>query len=253
MARILITGSSTGIGRATASELVSRGHEVVATARRLESIADLPVAQRLVLDVTDQESVAAAVAAAGPLDAIVANAGETIRGTVEATPISEFARLMDLNFLGALRVAKAVLPAFRERGAGHIVLVSSILGRLTIPLGGAYIASKFALEAVAETLAIETRDLGISVTTLQPGRVATDGPGKAAIWADGHGGYEALWEAAGKSDFGGAIEASEVAQAIADAIADPHPPLRVPVGAPARRLLTALHLAPTDQPFGIAG
>ena len=118
MARILITGASSGIGRATAIELASRGHDVVATARRPETLADLRVAARLQLDVTDQGSVDAAIAAAGSLDVLVSNAGETIRGSVEALPLSEFQRMMELNFLGSLRVTKAVLPAFRAKREG---------------------------------------------------------------------------------------------------------------------------------------
>jgi NADP-dependent 3-hydroxy acid dehydrogenase YdfG len=248
MARVLITGASTGIGRAAAAELTARGHEVVATARRPEALAGLPAARVLRLDVTDQASVDAAIAAAGPLDAVVSNAGETLRGSVEATPLSEYQRLLDLNFLGALRVVKAVLPDFRERRAGHVVLVSSILGRLAIPLISGYAASKFALEALAETLALETSHLGIHVTTLEPGAVATDGVAKAATWPDGHDGYAPAWAAAARAR-GGAIAAADVAAVIADTIENPDPPLRVPVGGPAEQLLAALHAAPADQPF----
>jgi NADP-dependent 3-hydroxy acid dehydrogenase YdfG len=248
MARVLITGTSTGIGRATATELAARGHEVIATARRPETLADLPAVLRLRLDVTDQASVDAAIAASGPLDAVVSNAGETIRGSVEATPVSEYQRLFDLNFLGALRVTKAVLPAFRQQRAGHIVLVSSILGRVAIPMISGYAASKFALEALAETLALETRHLGIHVTTLQPGRVDTSGSAKAPNWADGDDSYAPVWEALSRST-GAVIGARDVATVIADTIENPDPPLRIAVGRPARELLAALHTAPADQPF----
>jgi NADP-dependent 3-hydroxy acid dehydrogenase YdfG len=252
MARVLITGTSTGIGRAAAAELAARGHEVIATARRRETLAGLPAARVLRLDVTDQASVDAAIAAAGPLDAVVLNAGETIRGSVEATPLSEYQRMLDLNFLGALRVTKAVLPAFRQRRAGHIVLVSSILGRLAIPMVSGYAASKFALEALAETLALETGQLGIHVTTLQPGAVDTTGPAKASTWPDDHDGYAPVWAGLARGR-GGAIKAEEVAAVIADTIENPDPPLRIPVGGPAEQLLAALHAAPADQPFRIAG
>jgi NADP-dependent 3-hydroxy acid dehydrogenase YdfG len=248
MARVLITGTSTGIGRAAVTELAARGHDVIATARRTETLAGLPATLRLQLDVTDQASVDAAVASAGPLDAVVSNAGETIRGSVEATPLSEYERLLDLNFLGALRVTKAVLPAFRQQRAGHIVLVSSILGRLAIPMISGYAASKFALEALAETLAMETRHLGIHITTLQPGRVDTDGAAKAPKWADSDDSYTPVWGALSRST-GAAISAQDVATVIADTIEDPDPPLRIAVGGPARQLLAAWHSAPADQPF----
>jgi NADP-dependent 3-hydroxy acid dehydrogenase YdfG len=249
MARILITGASSGIGRATAIELASRGHDVVATARRPEALADLPVAARLQLDVTDQGSVDAAIAAAGSLDVLVSNAGETIRGSVEALPLSEYQRMMELNFLGSLRVTKAVLPAFRAKREGRIVLVSSILGRIALPFLSGYAASKFALEAVAEALAIETRGLGIHVSVIEPGRVATDGPGKAPTFADDHSDYGPVWEAFLKVGAGDPIEAAEVATLIADTVENPDPALRIPAGAPAQQQLAALHAAPTDRPF----
>jgi NADP-dependent 3-hydroxy acid dehydrogenase YdfG len=252
MARVLITGASTGIGRATVIELAARGHEVVATARRPETLTDLPAALRLALDVTDQASVDAAIAAAGPLDALISNAGETARGTVEATPLSEYERLLDLNFIGALRVTKAVLPGLRARGGGRIVLVSSILGRLAIPLISGYAASKFALEAVAETLALETRHLGITVTTVQPGAVLTDGSVKARAWTDDDDAYAPLWALASTAR-SGAIPASEVAAVIGDVLDSPAPPLRVPAGPVAERLLDALHAAPATEPFAVTG
>jgi NADP-dependent 3-hydroxy acid dehydrogenase YdfG len=120
MARVL-TGTSRGIGRATAIGLATRGHSVIATARRPETLADLPAIQRLALDVTDQASVDAAIAAAGEIDVLVSHAGATVRGTIEHTPLSEFERLYRLNTLGALRVTQAVLPAMRQRGSGKIV------------------------------------------------------------------------------------------------------------------------------------
>lgn len=251
MARILITGTSTGIGRATTIELGRRGHDVVATARRPETLAGLPAVERLALDVTDQASVDAAVSAAGDIDVLISNAGETVRGTVEATPLSEYQRLYDINFLGALRVTKAVLPAFRARGGGQVIYVSSVLGRLVIPLISGYATSKFALEALAETLAIEAAPFGIRVTTVQPGQVATPGPGKASVWNDGHDGYAPVWQAVTRMGAGDRIQPEEVAKAIADIVENPSPPLRLPVGPAATRQLAARHAAPDDQPFSV--
>src|SRR5260370_26692411 len=168
MARILITGTSPGIGRATTIELARRGHDVVATARRPETLVGLPAAERLALDVTDQASVDAAISAAGDIDVLVSNAGETIRGTVEATPLSEYQRLYDINFLGALRVTKAVLPAFRARGVGQFIFVSSVLGRLVIPLISGYAASSFELGGLSEALALESAPCWSIVPTTQP-------------------------------------------------------------------------------------
>ncbi len=119
MSSVLITGASRGIGRAIAITLAGRGHRVIATARRPETLADLPVDQRLPLDVTIQESVEAAIADAGDIDVLVSNAGETVRAPLESVPLTEVERLFQLNTLGALRVAQGVLPAMRERGAGR--------------------------------------------------------------------------------------------------------------------------------------
>ncbi len=249
MARILITGTSTGIGRATVIELARCGHDVVATARRPETLAGLPAAERLALDVTDQASVDAAISAAGDIDVLVSNAGETIRGSVEATPLSEYQRLYDINFLGALRVTKAVLPAFRARGGGQFIFVSSVLGRLVIPLISGYAASKFALEALAETLAIEAAPFGVHVTTIQPGQVATPGPGKASVWNDDHEAYAPIWQTITRRGTNDRIQPEEVAKTIAEIVENPNPPLRLPVGPAAIRQLEAHRAAPDDQPF----
>ena len=171
MSRILITGASRGIGRGIAAELAAEGHEVIATARDASMLADVPAVARLQLDVTDDSSVRAAVAAAGPIDALVSNAGATVRAPLETVPVAEVQRLFDLNTFGALRVAQALMPGMRERGTGKLIFMSSIQGRIAIPLIGPYAASKWALEAIAETLAIEAAHFGISVHLLEPGEI----------------------------------------------------------------------------------
>jgi NAD(P)-dependent dehydrogenase (short-subunit alcohol dehydrogenase family) len=248
MARVLITGASKGIGRATARELAARGHEVVATARTPETLADLPVHARLALDVTDQASVDRAIAAAGDVDALVSNAGETLRAPLESIPLAEVERLFQLNTLGALRVAQAVLPAMRRRGAGRLLFVSSALGRVAVPLSGGYAASKWALEALAETLAIETGHFGISVTLLQPGAVSSGALDRVRTLLADDDPYLPLAEelAATGRQF---ITVEQMADAVADALEMDHPPLRIPVGAPAEKLLAARASARDDVPF----
>nr|WP_062339408.1 SDR family oxidoreductase [Herbidospora sakaeratensis] len=249
MSSVLITGASRGIGRAIALELAGRGHRVIATARRPETLADLPVDERLRLDVTDQDSVDAAVAAAGEIDVLVSNAGATVRAPLESVPLTEVERLLRLNTLGALRVTQAVLPAMRTRGSGRLVFVSSIQGRMVLPIIGPYGASKWALEAIAETLAIEAGHFGVKVSIVQPGAVATDGSqgGAAAFFAEDDP-YLPLYRQLGALR-GEVITAGEVAAVVAHTIERPDPPLRVPAGAPAERVLKARKEAPESEPF----
>jgi NADP-dependent 3-hydroxy acid dehydrogenase YdfG len=224
---------------------------VIATARNPETLNDLPAELRLTLDVTDQASVNRAVAAAGAIDALISNAGETARGPVESIPLAEVDHLWQLNTLGALRITQAVLPGMRTRGGGRVLFLSSILGRLTIPLSGAYAASKWALEALAETLAVEAGHFGVKVTILEPGAVssgALDRP-RTYLTEDDPYGPLAAQLAAARGSF---ITVDEVAAAIADAVEDDQTPFRIPVGAPAKTVLAARSASPPETPFRIA-
>jgi NAD(P)-dependent dehydrogenase (short-subunit alcohol dehydrogenase family) len=251
MSSVLITGASRGIGRAIAIELSGRGHRVIATARSPESLADLPVDRRLRLDVTSQESVEQAIRDAGDIDILVSNAGETVRGPLESVPLAEVERLFQLNTFGALRVAQGVLPAMRKRGAGHLVFISSIQGRLVLPMIGPYAASKWALEAIAETLAIETGHFGIKVSVMQPGAVSSGGGERARVFLREDDPYAPLYEALGALR-GESVTPEEVAAAVAHTIEQAAPPLRVPVGIPAKRALQARKEAPETEPFLLA-
>src|SRR5262249_1839854 len=151
--KVLITGAARGIGMATALVLAKRGHSVAAT--DVSAPSGLEGIQAHALDVTSDESVAQCLKEVGPLDAIVNNAGIFGRGPVEGYAIGRFRQMFETNTLGALRVIQAVLPAWRSRGSGVIVNVSSVSGRLSAPLEAAYSASKFALEALTESLHIE--------------------------------------------------------------------------------------------------
>jgi NADP-dependent 3-hydroxy acid dehydrogenase YdfG len=248
MSRILITGASRGIGRGIAEDLTAKGHEVIATARDVGMLADVPVAARLQLDVTDESSVIAAIKEAGPIDAFVSNAGATVRAPMETVPVAEVQRLFDLNTFGALRVAQAVMPGMRERGAGKLIFISSIQGRIAIPLIGPYAASKWALEAIAETLAIEAAHFGISVHILQPGAVSSGGAERAKAFLDEDNPYRPLLDQL-KGFRSDPITVQEVAAAVAAALEDVNAPLRIPVGAAATSILAARKVAPEDVPF----
>ncbi|MFC8829861.1 SDR family oxidoreductase [Streptomyces sp. NPDC057137] len=252
MTSVLITGASRGIGRAIAIELAARGHRVVATARRPEDLDDLPVDQRLRLDVTDQKSVDEAVREAGEIDVLVSNAGATIRAPLESVPISEVEALFQLNTFGPLRVVQGVLPAMRERSAGRLVFVSSVQGRLVVPIIGPYAASKWAMEAFAETLAVEAGHFGVKVSILQPSTVSSGGAERAKSFFTENDPYTPLFKQFGPlrgTSIFEPVTPEEVAAAVADTIEQPDPPLRVPVGAPARTALEARKAAPEDAPF----
>jgi short-subunit dehydrogenase len=172
-ARILITGCSSGIGRALADELSARGHHVLATARNVATLEGCTAAERFALDVTSSRSIAALVDATGPVDVVVNNAGLSIWGVVEACDMEAVAAMFDTNVFGAMRVAKAYLPLMRERGHGLILQISSAAGRNVSPMVGWYAATKHALEAASEALRLETAKFGVRVSCISLGAVAS--------------------------------------------------------------------------------
>jgi NAD(P)-dependent dehydrogenase (short-subunit alcohol dehydrogenase family) len=238
--RVLVTGAARAIGRATVEVLAERGHEVVATARDPALLEGLPAAQVLALDVSDATSVRVAVSAAGELDAVVNNAGVPGTGPLETYPLDSFSRVLDVNTVGPLRLAQAVVPGWRERGNGVLVNVSSVQGKIGTPLEGAYAASKHALEALSESLHFELGHFGIRVVIIEPGYIAPgmkhddDHPGPA-IYADLH----AQWGGTAATLTGpeGRPGPELVGTAVADALDDPATPLRVEVGRDAATVL----------------
>jgi NAD(P)-dependent dehydrogenase (short-subunit alcohol dehydrogenase family) len=246
--RCLITGCSSGIGRATAVMLAASGAHVFATARDVGAIADLaaPGVTLLELDVTDRDTVERAVAAAAPLDVVVNNAGYGLEGAIEEIDDDELFAQYDVNVFGVWRMCRAVLPGMRERGTGTIVNVSSFGGQMPFPGIGAYRSSKFAVEGLSWTLHLEVANLGIRVIDVQPGlvdsdfgtrsirrarRMTDDGPyGKmrAAIAPS----YDRMSPPPG-------LAPDEVADAIVAELRRGHGPLHVVVGDDARRMIAA--------------
>lgn len=184
---VLITGCSSGIGREAARRFAARGFRVYASMRRPEDGAELRAeAARQgwslttpALDVTSDASVDGAVGAllaetGGRLDVLVNNAGFYLLGPLEETSADELRAQYETNVIGVHRVTRAVLPAMRARGDGAVVMISSVSGRVAIPVAGAYHSSKWALEALGETLRYELRPFGIRVTLVEPGPYKTD-------------------------------------------------------------------------------
>ncbi|WP_171094012.1 SDR family oxidoreductase [Usitatibacter rugosus] len=183
---VLITGSSTGLGRATAKLFLAKGWNVVATMRSPEKESELSKMDRALvtrLDVQDNDSVRSAVEAGiakfGHIDALVNNAGYGAYGPLEATPLEKIRRQFDVNVLGLLATTQALLPHFRANRSGTIVNVSSMGGRMAFPLGTLYHGTKFAVEGMSESLQYELSPLGIRVKVVEPGGIKTDFGGRS--------------------------------------------------------------------------
>jgi len=178
-----ITGASRGFGRVWADAALKRGDKVAATARKLESIADLKEKYgenvlTLELDVTKPDQVKAAVSQAhahfGRLDIVLNNAGYSLVGMIEEASADDVRAMYETNIFGTLAVIQAALPLLRAQGGGHILGTSSGLGHVTLPVIGYYCSSKWAFEAIHESLAVEVKNFGIKVTIIEPGAYATE-------------------------------------------------------------------------------
>jgi NADP-dependent 3-hydroxy acid dehydrogenase YdfG len=195
---VLVTGCSSGIGRASALRLSRSGWTVYATARRPETLAELADAgcRTLALDVTEEDSMRAAVAAVeqaeGAVGVLINNAGYSQSGAIETVPIEAVRRQFETNVLGLVRLTQLVLPRMRTQRWGKIVNLGSMGGRLTFPGGGCYHATKYALEAISDALRFELRGFGIDVVLLEPGLITTEfghaaTASMAAVTGPGHG------------------------------------------------------------------
>ena len=236
-----ITGTSRGFGRVWADAALKRGDKVVATARSLTSIADLKEkygdnALTLELDVTKPDQVKTAVEQAhahfGRLDIVLNNAGYPLVGTIEEASADEVRALYETNIFGSLSVIQAAVPLLRKRGKGHILGVSSGLGHVTMPVIGYYCSSKWAFEAIHESLAIEVKPFGIKVTIIEPGAYATEfGSPSSGKFATGLDVYEELrksvFERVGSMERGDPNATSEAVFKVVDT---ENPPLRFFLG-----------------------
>jgi len=249
---VLVTGCSSGIGRATAERLAAAGWTVYASARRLEAVEELAGCRPLRLDVTDDESMHAAVALIereeGAVGVLVNNAGYSQSGAVEGVPLDEARRQFETNVFGPMRLTQLVLPGMREQRWGRIVNVSSMGGELTFPGGGWYHASKHAIEALSDALRFEVAGFGIDVVVIQPGLIRTRfaeaavgsievgdgpyGPFDAAVGAATAGAYDGAFA----HRLGGGPET--VAKAIEQAVTAKRPRTRYRVTPSARLFIT---------------
>lgn len=257
---ILVTGCSSGIGRATAIEAAARGHRVFASARNPNDLAELerpPRLEGLRLDVTDSSSIRAAIeqvaSRAGRLDALVNNAGYAQYGAVEDVTEEQWRAQFDANLFGAIETTRAALPLMRRSGGGTLVMVSSVGGRLVIPFAAPYCVSKHALEALADALRVELSAFGIRTVVVEPGPIETrfDERARSLITPllGRPGPYRELYAGAERAMDGdfqrGKRPASAVARVIIDAIESRRPRPRYRVTSMARTLIPLSRLLPS--------
>jgi NAD(P)-dependent dehydrogenase (short-subunit alcohol dehydrogenase family) len=250
---VLVTGASSGFGRAIASALRERGHRVYGTSRNPPA-ATRDADAMMTMDVDDDSSVAAGVAHilrdAGRIDAIVNNAGLGYAGALEDTTVEEARRQFETNFFGMHRVCRAVLPHMRERRAGRIVNLSSLGGLVPVPFQGMYCASKYAVEAYTQALRMEVRPFGIHVAMVEPGDFATGFTANRRMTAAStpDSPYVARCRSAVAQmsvDESATADIRPVVHAAIDAIESDRPPLRYPVASRLQLALVGLrHVLP---------
>ena len=246
-----ITGASTGFGRLLAEEVLKSGGKVVATARKLDKVADLEEkyprnARTFALDVTDAAQIHSVVAQAvtgfSPVDVLVNNAGFGIAGAIEEATEDEFMPVYDTNVFGLIRVTQELLPHMRQRRSGHILNLSSIGGLAASPGWGYYQSTKFAVEGLTEALAAEVAPFGIHVTAIEPGPFRTDFLGRSGVEAANRiADYDATAGNARRymSDQDGkqAGDPLRAVRAMIAVVESPNPPLRLLLGASALKRL----------------
>ncbi|QCX74029.1 3-oxoacyl-[acyl-carrier-protein] reductase FabG [Streptomyces sp. YIM 121038] len=253
----LITGVSTGLGRAFAQAALSAGHTVVGTVRSekdLRAFEELKPGQAhgRLLDVTDDDAVPGVVTeveeGVGPLDVVIANAGFGLEGTFEETPLAEVRRQFEVNVFGTMATLQAALPHMRRRRRGHLMAVTSMGGLMAVPGMSAYCGSKFALEGVLEALGKEVAQFGIHVTAIEPGSFRTDWAGRSMTRAARSiADYDELFtpiraarQRASGNQLGNPAKAGEAVVHIASV---ERPPAHLLLGSDALRLVTAARTA----------
>jgi NAD(P)-dependent dehydrogenase (short-subunit alcohol dehydrogenase family) len=248
---VLITGTSSGIGRAIASAFAAKGFEVFGTSRNPQRNEPIAGVELLPLDVSDQASVASAVSTviqrARRIDVLVNNAGVGVFGAAEESSIAQAQEIFDTNFFGLIRVTNEVLPHLRAQRSGRIINISSVLGFLPAPYGALYAASKHAVEGYSESLDHETREFGVRVSVVEPGYTDTAFDANASDPDSPIESYRVLREHV-KEALITAVRAGDdpsvVAKVVLKAATSRTPKLRYPAGPLARQLTVLKKFAP---------
>jgi NAD(P)-dependent dehydrogenase (short-subunit alcohol dehydrogenase family) len=248
---VLVTGVSSGIGRAVANAFASKGFEVFGTTRNVRTADVIDGVELVELDVTDAASVSTAVSSviqrAGRIDILVNNAGIGVAGAAEESSAAQVQQLFDTNFFGLVRLTAEVLPYLRRQGAGRVINISSVLGFLPMPYGAFYAASKHAVEGYSESLDHETREFGVRVSVVEPAYTRTsfdanmvDADSPIDVYAPGRQQARQLFTAVMAT----ADDPAIVAQVVFKAATSRKPKVRYPAGPTARRLSLLKRFAP---------
>jgi NAD(P)-dependent dehydrogenase (short-subunit alcohol dehydrogenase family) len=257
MKTFLITGVSSGLGRAFADGALAAGHTVVGTVRRPDDAAQFAAtapgrAHARLLDVTDDAAVVHTVADAestvGPIDVVIANAGYGVEGVFEETPIADIRAQFATNVFGVAATLQAVLPFMRRRRSGHLMAVTSMGGLMAVPGMSAYCASKFAVEGLLESIAQEVRSFGIHVTAIEPGSFRTEWAGRSMVRTERSiADYDSLFDplrARRKEVSGKQLgDPGKAADAVLRIVDHPAPPEHLVLGSDALRLVRAARTA----------
>ncbi|CAM3637610.1 oxidoreductase [Kibdelosporangium persicum] len=257
----LITGVSSGLGRAFAQGALAAGHTVVGTVRRPDDLAAFEALQperaiARLLDVTVDDAVFALVeeveAEIGPIDVLIANAGYGHEGVFEESPMAELRAQFATNVFGVVATVQAVLPAMRKRRSGHIFAVSSMGGLMTVPGLAYYCGSKYAVEGILEAVSKEVAGFGVHVTLIEPGSFRTDWAGRSMVRSDRSiADYDTLFEpirAARQAASGNQLgNPAKAAEAVLTVLESPAPPTHLVLGSDALRLVTAGRAAVDEE------
>lgn len=248
----VVTGASSGIGRATAAALLARGYRVIGTSRKPEGIGDadrIGGVEYRALDLTDPASIEEFAAGLGEVDVVVNNAGESQSGPMEELPPEAIARVFQLNVFGPVRLTQLLLPGMRARGSGRVVMVGSMLASFPLAYRSSYVSTKAALKGFADAARFELSPFGVWVTTVEPGSISTGISERRTkyLGADSPYGedFRAMLSTLDRNETNG-ITADKVAATIVRAVEDPRPKPLYAVGSRAPLVFALRRLAPRD-------
>jgi NAD(P)-dependent dehydrogenase (short-subunit alcohol dehydrogenase family) len=240
MEKVLITGTSRGLGRALANELSGKNYNVIASSRNIKDIENLETYKKISLDVTDDVQIKQAAQECGDIDVLINNAAYTVAGPLEAIPIKEIRKEYETNVIGPLKLIQTFIPGMRKKGKGIIVNISSSADRFAPPYGGSYSSAKAALAMMSEALHFEVSHFGIKVILIEAGAIKTNMPLKQKHFTiNEYSGLDAQMKTRAKKYFQEDTrpEPDVIAKMIVEKIEDPQSKFKIPIGKDAEYMI----------------